>query len=367
MLKHYFSIIDRYVSRELIYTWLAVTLVLMLILLSSTLARLLGKAADGSLPADTIMPLLLITSARYLILLVPLSLYLGVLLCFSRLYKDNEMAVMSACGIGFRRLYRPLLIVAIPVSLGMAVLTLYIMPGISKQAQLLKAEIENRSELSGLVAGRFNASSDGNAIMFLEKQSDDGSQMENVFIHQKGKNAANVETAIAARRFVDKDQRQFILFENGQQYEGRPGQSDFRIIHYEKHGIYVPETELVKKIKRRDAVPTSDLWHSKHPAYKAELQWRLSIPVATVLMAMLALPLSYTTPRRGRYSKLALAILIYLVYSNLLGIGETWVQQRKVPDWLGLWWVHGFIVSLIIFWLIRRLGGISQLIKSRMA
>lgn len=367
MFKHYLSIIDRYVSRELLFTWLAVTIVLMLILLSSTLARLLGKAADGSLPADTIMPLLVITGARYLILLVPLSLYLGTLLCFSRLYKDNEMAVMSACGIGFKRLYRPLLMVSVPVSVGMLILTLFVMPGISQKAQLLKAEIENRSELTGLEAGRFNASSDGNAIMFLEKQSDDGRQMENVFVHQKGRNSTSVETAATAKRFVDDRQRQFILFENGQQYEGMPGQSDYQIIHYEKHGIYVPEHELVQQIQRRDALETSKLWGSDRPADRAELQWRLSIPLATLLMAILALPLSYTTPRKGRYSKLALAILIYLIYSNMLGIGETWIQQQKVPAWLGIWWVHGFIIVLTAFWLTRRMGGIKQLLRRRFA
>jgi len=337
----------------------------MLILLSSTLARLLGKAADGSLPADTIFPLLLITSARYLILLVPLSLYLGTLLCFSRLYKDNEMAVMSACGIGFKRLYRPLLIVSVPVSLGMLILTLFIMPGVSQQAQILKAEIENRSELSGLEAGRFNASSDGNAIMFLEKQSDDGIHMNNVFVHQKGKDTTNVETAKTASRFIDEHQRQFILFKNGSQYEGTPGQSDYRIIQYEKHGIHVPENELVNQIKRRDALATKDLWNSNKPGDRAELQWRLSIPLATFLMAILALPLSYTTPRKGRYSKLALAIFIYLIYSNMLGIGETWVQQQKVPDWLGIWWVHGCLLILIFFWLVRRSGGFQQLFRSK--
>ena len=247
----------------------------------------------------------------------------------------------------------------------MLALTLFIMPGISQQAQILKAEIENRSELSGLEAGRFNASSDGNAIMFLEKQSDDGEHMENVFVHQKAKDSTSVETATTASRFIDEHQRQFILFENGSQYEGTPGQSDYRITQYERHGIYVPENELVNHIKRRDALATADLWNSIRPGDRAELQWRLSIPLATLLMAILALPLSYTTPRKGRYSKLALAILIYLFYSNMLGIGETWVQQQKVPDWLGLWWVHGCLLVLIALWLVRRSGGFKQLFKSK--
>jgi lipopolysaccharide export system permease protein len=361
MFKHYFSIIDRYISRELLLTWLAVTLILMLILISSTLARLLGKAADGVLPSDAVLPLLAITGARYLILLIPLSLYLSVLLTFSRLYKDNEMAALGACGVGFGRLYKPLMMVVIPVTLLILVMTLYVMPLISQQAQIFKSEIESRSELTGLIAGRFNQSHDGEAIMFLERQSRDGKNMENVFLNQKTGSASHIETASLAKRYKDEKGRKFILFMNGQHYEGTPGQSNYQITQYEKHGIYIPESETSLQRTRRDSVSTLELWNSDSAVYQAEFQWRLSIPVATLLMAVLALPLSYTTPRKGRYSKLALAILIYLIYSNLLGVGQTWVEQQKVPVWLGMWWVHVFGLVLIVYWLLKRNGGFRGL------
>jgi len=371
MFKHYFPIIDRYVSKELLLTWLAVTLVLMLILLSSTLVQLLGKAAQGRIPGDAVWPLLMFTGGRYLIVLIPLSLYLGVLLTFSRLYKDNEMAAMGACGIGLMRLYRPLLMIAIPASALLMYLTLFLMPWVSQQAELLKNDIKNRSELSGLVAGRFNASKKADAIMFLQRQSDDGSQMHNVFLHRAVKNGAtnkestntldNIESADLARQYTDDRGRHFILFENGQLYEGEPGHSDFRITRYEKKGVYIAEQPKAQISRRKKAVPTVDLWNSKRVDYRAELHWRLSLPIGAFLLAVLALPLSYTTPRKGRYSKLALAILIYLIYSNLLGIGESWVEKKKVPEWLGLWWVHGFAVSLIIYWWIKRAGGFKQI------
>ena len=314
MNKPYFSIIDRYVSKELLLTWLAVTLVLMLILTSSTLARLLSKAAEGAMPSDAVLPLLGITSLRYFILLLPMSLYLGVLLCFSRLYKDNEMAALGACGVGMRRLYRPLMLFVVPLTLSILVLTLYVMPWVAQQTQLMKSEMANRSELTGLVAGRFNQSRNSDAIMFIEQQSDDGNNMENVFVYQNQHVRKNIETAALAKSFKNENGRKFIIFENGQSYEGQPGQSDFRIIQYEKHGIYVPESELdARPVKRKQALPTSDIWQSNVPAHQAEFQWRLSIPIAAMLMAILALPVSYTTPRKGRYSKLALAILLYLI------------------------------------------------------
>ncbi len=368
MLKRFFPIIDRYVSKELLLTWLAVTLVLMLILLSSTLVQLLGKAAQGKIPGDAVWPLLTFTGARYLIVLIPLSLYLGVLLSFSRLYKDNEMAAMGACGIGLMRLYRPLLMVAIPACGILMYLTLFLMPWVTQQAELLKIDIKNRSELSGLSAGRFNASKKANAIMFLQRQSDDGAQMHNVFLHRSDKKSGapaidQIESADLAKQYSDENGRNFILFENGQLYEGEPGTANFQITRYQKKGVYLPEQQKPKTRLRKKAVSTIDLWNSDRVDYKAELHWRLSLPIGAFLLAVLALPLSYTTPRKGRYSKLALAILIYLIYSNLLGVGESWVEKKKVPEWLGLWWVHGFAIILIIYWWIKRAGGIKQFIQ----
>lgn len=368
MLKSYFTIIDRYISRELLLTLLAVTLVLMLILLSGTLARLLGKAAEGAIPNDAVWPMLMFTGARYLILLVPLSLYLGVLLTFSRLYKDNEMASMAACGIGFKRLYRPLLMVALPATALLFYLTLFVMPWVAQQSEALKLKIESRSELSGLIAGRFNESKKGGSIMFMQKQSEDGKHMNEVFMHQvieksSKLKADQVESARTARRFRDNQGRDFILFEQGQQHEGKAGRKDFRITTYEKKGVYLPEDDIANRMSPKKAVDTSVLWNSDRADYRAELHWRLSLPVGAFLLSILALPLSHTTPRKGRYSKLALAILIYLIYSNLLGVGQTWVEDSKVPQWLGIWWVHGFAVLLIAYWWIRRSGGLRQLMQ----
>lgn len=359
----FIPVIDRYVSRELLVTWLAVTLVLMLILLSSSLARLLGKAADGSIPADAVFPLLTITGARYLILLVPMSLYLGVMLTFGRLYRDNEMSALAACGIGMPRLYRPLLMVAIPVVVFMLVMTLHVMPGIAKQSERLKAEIENRSELSGLAAGQFNQSRDGDTVVFLDRQSADGKVLNNIFVQQIIAGSIQVETALRAQQYRDENGRQYILFGDGRHYKGEPGKADYRIVEYARHGIYLQDTAVVEPVLQRDAMEVGELLGSDDINHRAELQWRLSIPLATLLLAVLALPLSYTSPRKGRYAVLALAILLYLIYSNLLGIGESWFTHGKSPEWLGLWWVHSFAVLLIMFWWIRRAGGMWQIYR----
>ena len=269
MLKRYFTIIDRYISKELLLTWLAVTLVLMLILLSGTLARLLGKAADGSIPGDAVWSLMGFTSARYLILLIPLSLYLGVLLCFSRLYKDNEMAAMGACGIGLMRLYRPLLMVTIPAAGILMYLTLFVMPWVAQQADTLKTELENRSELTGLTAGRFNESKKGDAIMFLQSQSDDKTYMNNVFMHQtdktaKNKHLDNVESADVARRYRDEEGRNFIFLKMVRHMKACRANQTF-VLPNMKRKVFIYRT---RKFKRKAAVKTR--LKQKHCGYQIE-------------------------------------------------------------------------------------------------
>ncbi|MDQ1363849.1 MAG: Lipopolysaccharide export system permease protein LptF [Pseudomonadota bacterium] len=359
----FIPVIDRYVSRELLVTWLSVTLVLLLILMSSTLARLLGKAADGSIPADAVFPLLTITGARYLILLVPMSLYLGVLLTFGRMYRDNEMAALAACGIGMPRLYRPLLLVAVPVMIFMLAMTLRVMPDIAMRSALLQAEIENRSELSGLATGQFNQSRDGETVVFLDRQSADGKILQNLFVQQTVDSSVQIETALRAQRYRDEQGRQYILFGDGRHYKGEPGTADYRIVQYASHGIYLQDAVVVQPAKQRNAMTVEELLASDDISHLAELQWRLSIPLATLLLAVLALPLSHTSPRKGRYAVLGLAIFFYLVYSNLLGIGESWFTQGKSPAWLGLWWVHGFALLLIAFWWQLRAGGVRQIYR----
>jgi len=358
MIQRYLSILDRYIAKELLFTWMAVTVVLVLILISTTLANLLGQAANGVIPDDAILPLLLMTGLRYFISISPLALYLSVLLTFSRLYKDNEMSAISACGISLMRLYRSLMILVIPVTLMVLLLTLFVRPWIVQQSDLFKVEVENRSDLSGLVAGQFNKTD--KAVMFMEKLSDDGRKMDGVFLRQSKQNNTAIETSKQLQRFEDKQGRNFIVFVDGQYYNGIAGQADYSITRYQKHGVYVPNNKQVKQRTRSESLSSLALWNSNNSWYQAELQWRLSMPVLTFLLAVLALPLSYTTPRKGRYSKLALAIFIYLLYANLTGVAQNWVEQQKVPQWLGMWWIHSFSLVLIVILLVKRYGGFKS-------
>jgi len=147
-----------------------------------------------------------------------------------------------------------------------------------------------------------------------------------------------------------------MLFEQGYHYIGVPGQSDYRIIEYSEYGVLVPKPGDRSYPLRVQALSTKELWNSDNPEHKAELDWRISLPVATLVIVMMALPLSQTTPRGGRYSKLALGILLYLIYSNLLGVGKAWISKGIVPYWIGTSWVH--VLGVITLYILLRQSGL---------
>jgi lipopolysaccharide export system permease protein len=343
------SIIDRYISQEIMISWFSVFFVLLMVVLSADAIHLLSWVVEGRIPGNALLPLMLNTFYEFSVRLIPLSLLLGVLLAFGRLYKDSEMTAMMSAGMGALQWYRPLLLVALPTTLIMFLLTLVVLPAVAEQHDKIMTDIKNRTELSTLFAGRFNQSRKSDAIFFLESQSKEGDVMDHVF-HSQSKDGMNhVDVAKRARNQRHKDGRNYMVMEQGTHYEGEPGSANYKITEYAQYGIYVPGTrDGMRPVASNKAMPSAELWKSNEFEYRAELQWRLTIPVSTLIIAMLALPLSHTTPRSGRYANLALAIVLYLVYSNLLGVSTTWIEKEVIPVWVGTWWVHMLALALLL-------------------
>ena len=353
--ERHLSIIDRYIGREIIVSWLSVLFVLVLVVVSADAVHLLAWLVDGRIPVDMFLALLLSNFYEFTVMLIPLSLLLGILLAFGRLYKDSEMTAVMSAGLGPLQWYRPLLLVVLPTTLLTLYLTLFVVPSVVAHRDGMMTDIKNRTELSTLFAGRFNQSREGNAIFFLESQSEDGKVMDHVFYQQMSDGVAQVDIALRARSHHDKNGRDYMVMESGRHYEGEPGSELYKITEYKEYGVYIPGSKDVGVTLSVKAMPTEQLWQSSLPRHRAELQWRITVPVATLIIAMLALPLSQTTPRSGRYANLAWAILLYLVYSNLLSMAYNWIIKERVPVWIGTWWVH--IVALALLFILLKQSG----------
>jgi lipopolysaccharide export system permease protein len=254
------------------------------------------------------------------------------------------MVVMSACGLGPGRIYKPLLALGVLVAVVLAWMTLFVSPEVQGMINRLKVSAQQQADLAILGAGRFNELHSGQLTFYAERLSDDKSQMENLFIVLRNRDEAGTApqmlTARSAWRTTDEASGDDVLvLVDGYRYEGKPGTADYRVMAFSKYGVRVglPGASIVQEL--RESVPTMQLLQSGDLLDIAELQWRLALPVSAIVLLLLAVPLSKSSPRQGRYGRLALAVLLFIIYYNLLGIARVWVGRGVVPPVIGLWWV----------------------------
>jgi lipopolysaccharide export system permease protein len=342
-------ILDRYIFREIAMTWLGVTMILLMILLTNQFARVLGDVAKGKLPKNAAFEVIGLSAAQYLTILVPIGLFLAVMLALGRLYRDSEMPAMMACRVGPAGIYRPLMWLLVPLSLIVAWLSIVGTPQALTKIERISAEARREADLASIEPGRFTVLGPDQAVIYGESITPDGF-MENVFI-QRNVDDRIVEVIVAKRgeqvESDDPDTRLLVLHE-GRRYEGEPGTARFRVVEFVEHGIPYRLPSLEAPDLRPRAMTFTSLRRSNAPEHIAEKQWRLSVPVTTVLLALLAVPLSRSRPREGRYGRIAIGLLVFIIYFNLLSAAKAWTEEGSVSPALGLWWVHGCILLLTL-------------------
>lgn len=352
------TILTRYLVREVLLTQAAVTLVLLLIIVGGTVARMLREAAEGRIPADVLLPMVALGSVRGLILLLPVSLFLALMLSLGRLYKDSEMAAMKACGVGPEQIYSAIVWMTAPLVVLLTVLVFWGSPLASQGIDQIRIGAEQRSDLVGIAPGRFTESRATGQVFFIEGLAGDGNTMRGVFIRSRGPEGDEVVTARRGETRVDPlTGQRYLVLHDGYRYRGEPGSQEFHILAFETHGLRVPDPAGSARRGKVDSLSTSELWQSSSLSHRAELHWRIAMPISMVLLAALALPLSHTNnPRSGRYGKLTAAIGVYILYANFLILSKSWFASGQTPAWLGMWWVHGLLLALILGLLWRQRG-----------
>ena len=347
-------ILDRYVLREVALTWVAVTGVLLAILVSNQLARILGLAAANGFPREVVLSLIGLTSLQNLTVLVPIGMLLAVMMALGRLYHDSEMAAVRACGTGPERLYVPVMLLAAFVAAGLAWLAFDVSPAAFGKAQDLRREALRSAQFGRLEPGKFRSFAGGNAVFYAER-ADDAGVLYNVFLQRRVGDRIEVATAgRAVHRIEEEGHLHVIVLYDGQRYEGVPGQAGFRRLRFAEHGIPVRIPDPDAGRVRNEAKPMSELMASADPLDQSELQWRVSLPVMVLVLSLLAVPLSVLRPRQGRYAKVALAILVYFGYSNLISAARVWIEKGQIDPRLGVWWVHLLVVALALLLLHRQ-------------
>ncbi|HXA35821.1 MAG TPA: LPS export ABC transporter permease LptF [Steroidobacteraceae bacterium] len=338
--------VQRYVLREVVQTWLAVTGVLVAILVSNQLSRVLGQAADNQYGRHVVFDLIALGAIMNLSVIVPVGLLLAVVLTLGRLYHDTEMAALQACGFGPARLLPPLFAFAAVISVGLAWLVFVQVPQADTEAQLLRLSALNEARFGQLDAGRFRSFSGGDAVFYAERVDTEG-VLHNVFVQRES--AGRIEVALADTATYSKaaaNGMHLVTLFNGRRYEGAPGRNDFRVIEFREHGIPIATPADVTSTTDPDAKPTRELLGSDAPSDIAQLQFRASTPIMALVLTLIAVPLSRLRPRQGRYARVGFAIVVYFVYSNLLSAAKVWVEKQDLPPAVGVWWVH--VAALVL-------------------
>ncbi len=339
-----FRTFDRYVLREVAISWLAVTTVLFGILISGQLAKILGLAAEHGFPRDIVFALFGLSTLQNLVLLVPIGMLLAVMLALGRLYHESEITAMRACGVGPARLYLPIYALALPLAVALAWLTFELGPAARNSAEELRGKAMRDAQFGNLEPRVFRNFADGSAVFYAEDNTADG-KLANVFVQRYVDNRVEVATAAwAEQRVLDDGRVQLVVLHDGERIEGVPGRTEFRRIRFVEHGIPVvaPEPGIGRETPERS--PTSALIGSTALADIAELQNRVSMPVMVLVLTLVAVPLAALRPRQGRYARVAIAILIYFVYSNLVAGMQIWIQKGRIAPVIGGLWVHLVVI-----------------------
>ena len=355
------GILDRYLFGEVFGAMAAVTLVLMTIMLATRFARFLGQAATGELPREILFKVVALSSLQYLVILIPFSLLLGIMLALGRLYKDNEIAAMTGCGVGLNRLYRPFLYLGAMLGLVTAVLAFNVGPWAGRTADYLAKSAARFVQFNPFEAGRFKEIAAGRAVFYTAEMDGSGEHLGTVFaqIHEPG--GTSIVIARQGRQQTDPDTgERRITLQDGHRYFGQPGRQDYELMHFGELETRVVPPEFIYVNSKRAIIDTPSLLASGEREDRAELEWRLAAPISVFILTLLAVPLSHVGPRQGRYAKLVWGIVAYLLYTQLLGLGKNWLIQGKVSPMIGLWWVHALVLAAALILLAQQQGLFSR-------
>src|SRR5690606_22028410 len=318
--------------------------------MSGRFIKYLAQAAAGQLDPGVLFMIMGYRLPGFVVLILPLGMFLGILLAYGRMYLDSEMAVLSAAGVSDRKILAYTQGPALLVALLVAWLSLWVAPaGVLKTQQLFN-EQDAMTEFDTLAAGRFQSLGSGLRVTYAGGLSDDRTELETIFIAEStgsGEDASvGVLVAERGRQQMNTDGSRYLVLQNGYRYDGRPGSADFRTIQYDTYGVLLPKAEVVTEVTDRDAMASTDLLGSPELRRRAEWQWRLPSPLLVPIVAFCAVPLARVKPRPGRFLKLPPAIILYMAYLAMLVSARGWMETGKTPAALGLWWVHAVFLAI---------------------
>ncbi len=346
-------IFQRAIRRELLNTVGAVFTALFTIVITVMLIRILGDAAAGKVASADVAALMGFASLGYLPVIISLTAFVSVLLVVARSYQDSEMVVWFASGLSLTRWISPVMRVGVPVVIVTALLSLWLAPWANRTYAEYKERFRNREDISRVSPGKFQESANGDKIFFVDGLADDSTHVKNVFVRHAG-GRDSVVVAEQGTILFDANGDKLLELQKGRRYDGAPGSDEFRTIEFQRYTVVIaPNTRELRDNKSAKLMPTLALIAEPTRANQAELLWRIAIPLVCLLQMLLAIPLGFVNPRRGRTLNLMIALLLAVTYNNMSGILQANVSSGRLAFGLAWWPLHliaALLIALLFFW-----------------
>ncbi len=348
-------IFRRALLREFGNLALAVFATLFAITLTTQLIRLLGQAAIGDVLSEGVVALLAFSALNYLPVLLSLTLFITVLMTLSRSYRESEMVIWFGSGLSLLAWVRPVLLFASPLVALVALLSLLLSPWAIGKAEEYRRQMDLRDQASRVAPGVFREAAGADRVFFVEEIAGDQTNVQNVFIAQMQQGRLGITVSRRGYRESAENGDRFVVLLDGRRYEGIPGDLDFKVMDFQRYAMKVETRETPAEQASTKAMSTFALLQARGNPGLAELVWRLGLPISAMILALLAIPLSFVNPRASRSVNLLFALLTYMVYANLLSIVQAWVSQGRLAFTTGWWAVHAGMLGVLALLFYRRL------------
>ena len=342
-------IFARAMRREFVQNAVAISVALLVILLTTFLVRLLNEATIGKVSPGAVGPLLGFAIFNFLPILLSLACFMAILLTLSRWYRDSEMTVWFSAGQPLTAWIRPVLVFSIPIMLVVGALTQELVPWAHGESLKYRKQVADRNELGLVRPGVFRESSDGRRIFFIESADKSGEAVSNIFVSDNQPDKLGITVAERGRQEVHENGDRFIVLEKGHRYELKPNSPEMRAMDYESYAFRVETKAAQNTARHQDSTPTRELLLNPTRESLGDVVTRVGTTVMVVMLALLAIPLSYVNPRAGRSANMILALLVYFIYINLMTIARAWVIQGRLPFVVGLVVPHLVMLSVLVW------------------
>ncbi|WP_428418909.1 LPS export ABC transporter permease LptF [Methylibium sp.] len=343
---------DSTLRRDLARSFGATLVVIMTIVITMFLIRTLGQAAGGSVAAQDVALLLGYVALENLPTILSLSLFIAVVTTLTRMYRDSEMVIWFASGVGLLRFVPPVLRLTAPLLLLVALLALFVWPWGNRQIAELKDRYQRRSDVARVAPGQFQSSADGKRTFFIERDTGEGNIARNVFVLERKPDSESVTSARTGRIEMDGDQR-FVVLESGQRNDINLSTGERKLAQFDSYRVLAGEAVS----SGADNLPpkarsTWELLTQPSNRHFGELAWRVGLAVGGINLVLLGIGLAGGNPRRAGSWNLLFALLAFVVYFNLLNLSQAWVASGKLDIGIVLLLIHGgsFVLAVTLLW-----------------